>query len=188
MRNVTLVVLLFVASALCFAQEPKSSISVPSTELYVGYITTFPDFGPKYNSFQFNGAEVAITKFLNPHLGVVLSGNGVFGSVYAVKQYAWDAGVKYNFLTGRFRPFGQARAGFAYQASNGMYFSDHHPPLEPGTNDVEDGFAYRVGAGADLQLTRSVYWRVVQWDVEPEPWARHTPFYQSWGSGVGYKF
>jgi hypothetical protein len=188
MRNVTVVILLFATSVLCFGQVPKATIYNPNTELYVGYSLTFPDFGPRYNSYRFNGAEVAFAKYLTPHFALVASGNAVFGSVYQVKQYAWDVGAKYNLTFGRFRPFGQVRYGFAYQASNGMYAGDHHPPLSAGANDVEDGVTYRVGAGGDLQLTNKVYWRMLQWDVEPEPWARHTPFYQSWGSGVGYRF
>lgn len=188
MRNATIIALLFVTSVCCFAQVPKASIYNPNTELYVGYLATVPDFGPKFDTYRFSGAEVAFSKYMNPHLAVLVSGSAVYGSVYSVKQYTWDVGGKFYFLTGRFRPYGQGRVGFAYQASNGMYAGDHHPPLEYGTNDVEDGLAYRVGAGADLQLTNKVFWRMAQWDVEPEPWARHTPFYQSFGSGLGYRF
>lgn len=53
---------------------------------------------------------------------------------------------------------------------------------------VESGFAYRLGAGADLQLTRRIYWRIIQYDVQPQPWGPPTPWYQNFGGGVGFRF
>lgn len=154
----------------------------------MGYITTFPDFGPRVDSFRFNGGEIAIAKHLNPHLAIIGSATAVFGTIFDVKQFSGTVGTKINFLTGRFRPYATAQIGFAYQHSNGMYAGDHHPPLKPNTVDVEDGLTYRGGLGADLQLSTGVYLRLIQWDVQPQPWARHTPFYNNFSSGIGYRF
>jgi hypothetical protein len=187
MKIFTVATLLFL-SVCCFAQAPKATIYSPNTDLYVGYLVTYPDYGLNFNSYQFNGAEVAFTKSLRSHLSITAAGDFSTGTVYNTKQFSGTIGPKVNLLTGRFRPYITVQGGFAYQTSNGMYAFDHHPPLVPGTTDTESGFTYRYGGGADFQLTRKVYWRVLQWDIQPQPWARHTPWYQNAGSGLGYVF
>jgi hypothetical protein len=188
MKNFCIAVLLVVTAGFGFAQAPKASLNVPSTDVYVGYIATFPDYGRQFNSFQLNGFEAAFSKGLMPHLAVIGSGAFVFGNSYSVKQFSGTVGAKANVLTGRFRPYATGQFGYARQSSNGMYAADHHPPLAPGTTDVEDGLTYRLGAGADLQMTPRIYWRLMQWDVQPQPWGRHTPYYQNFSSGLGYRF
>jgi opacity protein-like surface antigen len=193
MKNFYIAVLLVVTAGFCFGQAPKASLNVPATDVYVGYIMTSPDYGQGLFSFRFNGFEGAFTKGFTPHLGLIASGTYSFGGSFAgfkfdPRQFTGTVGVKYSFLTGRFRPYGTGQLGYAHQSSNGMYANDHHPPLRPGTTDIEDGLTYRMGAGADLQMTPKLYWRILQWDVQPMPWGRHTPYYQNFSSGVGYRF
>ncbi len=185
--SVAVLLLLFSAS-LGFCQAPKAALNASSSDLYFGYITTSPDFGPQLFSYRFNGGEIAYTNRLTPRWAVIASAATVFGTVYDVTQFSGTAGLKFNFLTGRFRPYATTQIGFAYQSSNGMYAGDHHPPLKPKTTDIEDGLTYRFGSGADLQLSPRVYWRLVQWDEQPQPWARHTPFYVNFSSGIGVRF
>lgn len=186
MKNFCIAVLLVVTAGVGFAQAPKSSLNVPTTDVYVGYITTSPDYGPGLFSYRFNGFEGAFSKGLTPHIALIASGAFSFGTNYSVKQFSGTVGVKYSFTTGRFRPYGTAQAGYAHQSSNGMYAHDHVPPIV-GT-DVESGLTYRLGGGADLQMTPKIYWRILQWDVQPMPWGRHTPDYVNFSSGIGYRF
>jgi hypothetical protein len=149
---------------------------------------TSPDYGAKLFSYRLNGFEGAFSKALTPHVSGIASGAFVFGTSFSVKQFSGTAGVKFNVLTGRIRPYATGQLGYARQSSNGFYANDHHPHLAPGASDVESGFTYRIGIGGDLDITRKIYWRVLQWDIQPQPWARHTPYYENFSSGVGYRF
>jgi hypothetical protein len=188
MKNFYIAVLLIVAAGFGFGQAPKSSLNVPTTDVYGGYITTSPDYGNSLFSYRFNGFEGAFSKGFTPHIALIASGAFSFGTNYSVKQFSGTVGGKFNILTGRFRPYGTAQIGYAHQSSNGMYADDHHPPLAPGTTDVESGLTYRLGGGADLQMTPKIYWRLLQWDIQPMPWGRHTPDYVNFSSGIGYRF
>jgi hypothetical protein len=180
--------LLLLASVFSFGQAPQGAFYTPSADVYVGYIATFPDYGPYLDSYRFDGFEIGVTKSLRPHLAITGSVDAVFGSTYSVKQFSYTVGPKYTLFTGRIRPYAIGQLGYAHQSSNGMYARDHHPPLAPHTTDYESGLTYRFGAGLDVQCTQHIYWRVVQWDIQPQPWARHTPWYVNFGSGIGYRF
>jgi hypothetical protein len=192
MKSFCLAALLAVSAGFCFGQAPKASLNVPSTDVYVGYIATSPDYGASLFSYRLNGFEGAYSKGLNPHIYAIASGAFVFGTNYSVKQFSGTVGAKVNVLTGKFRPYITGQVGYARQSSSskigGMYAGDHHPPLASNATDVEDGLTYRVGIGGDLQLTSKIYWRMLQWDMQPQPWGRHTPFYNNFSSGVGYRF
>jgi hypothetical protein len=188
MKKLSIAVLLLLSATLCFGQAPKAALYNSNSDVCVSYMATFPDYGPKWNSFRFNGGEVAYTRYLGAHWGVIAAASAVEGSVYGAKQGSATVGVKYNLLTGRLRPYATLQAGYARLSSNRMYANDHHPPLKPGTADVESGLTYRAGGGVDLQVKGRIYWRVLQWDVQPQPWGRHTPFYDNFSSGVGFRF
>jgi opacity protein-like surface antigen len=192
MKKLCIAAFLFVTAGFCFAQAPKPSLNVPSTDVYVGYIATFPDYGPHLDSYRFNGFEGAFSKGLTHRISAIASGTFVFGSVYNVKQFSGTVGAKVNVLTGRFRPYATGQIGYAHQSSSsaigGLYAGDHHPPLANNATDVESGLTYRMGVGADLQMTRKIYWRLLQGDIQPQPWGRHTPFYVNISSGIGYRF
>ncbi len=51
-----------------------------------------------------------------------------------------------------------------------------------------DGVTFRMGGGADLQITPKIYWRIAQFDEQRMPWAQHTPYYVNISSGIGYRF
>jgi hypothetical protein len=188
MKISCIAVLVFLTATASFAQAPRAALSSPVSDIYVGYVATFPDYGQNFNSIRFDGVEVAYTENFRPHLALTAAIDATFGGPYSAKQVSGTIGPKVNLLTGRVRPYITAQAGFALQNSNGMYAADHHPPVLPGASLTEDGFTYRLGGGVDLQLKHKLYWRVLQWDLQPQPWARHTPFYQNWGSGIGYHF
>jgi hypothetical protein len=188
MKNFCITGLLLFVSALCFGQAPKSAFYSSSSDVFVGYMATFPDYGTSFYSLRFNGAEVAYSKVLTRRWSVIASGDGVFGSYFDVRQYSGTVGPKFNFLIGNIRPYATVQAGFAYQNSDHMYAFDHHPHLNEKYRDIEDGFSYRAGLGGDVQLSRHVYWRAIQWDVQPQPWARHIPVYENFSSGIGYSF
>ena len=151
MKNFCIAVLLVAMAGLCFAQAPQSSVSVPNTDVFVGYVMTSPDYGGGLFAYRLNGFEGAFSKGLTSHFAVVATGDIQFGdhlSIHAT-QFSGTVGGKYSFLTGRFRPYGIGQAGFAHQNSNGAY-----------ANDVVDGLTFRMGGGADLQLTPKLYWRI----------------------------
>jgi hypothetical protein len=187
MKTFTVALLLLTASALCFGQTPKAALSTSNSDVYVGYITTFPDYGPKFDTNRFDGAEVAFTEGITPRWAVIASGAFSFGGTYSAKQFSGTVGPKFNFLTGPIRPYATVQVGYARQSSNGMYAGDHHPPLTS-KNDVESGITYRAGLGLDVHLTGRIYWRALQWDTQPQDWGRHTPFYTNYSSGLGYRF
>jgi Outer membrane protein beta-barrel domain len=187
MKKFSIAALLLLTAAFSFGQAPRAALYTPEVDVYVGYIATFPDYGT-FNSHRFDGAEVALTRNLRPHIGIVASGAFTYRSALSVKQFSGTIGPKFNLLTGPFRPYATVQVGYAHQSSDGLYAADHHPPLAKGATDTESGFTYRIGAGADLQLKSHLYWRVVQWDIQPQPWGRHTPFYVNLSSGVGYRF
>jgi len=188
MRNFCIAGLLLLASALCFGQAPKSAFYASNSSVYVGYITTSPDYGSAFNTVLLQGVEAAYLKGLTRRWSIIASGSTAFGSRFDVRQFSGTVGPKYNFLIGNYRPYATVQAGFAYQNSNYMYAGDHHPPLSYKSRDTEDGFSYRFGTGFDVQLRHRLYWRALQWDVQPQPWGRHTPFYQNFSSGIGYSF
>jgi hypothetical protein len=187
MKSFSVAALLLTAAALCFGQAPKAALSTSNSDVYVGYVTTFPDYGPQIGSYRFNGGEVAFTQRINPRWAVIASGAFAFGGPDDAKQFSGTIGPKFNFLTGPFRPYATVQVGYARQSSNDMYANDHHPPLTT-KNDVESGITYRGGLGVDIQLTSHIYWRAIQWDVQPQDWGRNTPFYNNYSSGIGYRF
>jgi hypothetical protein len=190
MKTICIAAMLLLSAGWCVGQAPRASLNIPSTEVYLGYVATYPDYGPQLNSYRLDGFEGQFGKGITSHALGIASGVISFGTVagVSVKEFSGTAGVKYNILTGKFRPYAMGQAGYAFQTSNGLYAGDHHPPLKSGATDHEDGLTYRMGGGADLQLTPKIYWRILQWDVQPQPWARHTPWYQNFSSGVGYRF
>ena len=183
---VTVSVLLLAAGAL--AQVPTAPLETSKSDVYVGFVATYPDYGNSFTSLRFNGGEVAYTKSFFPHVELSATGDFVMGTTYSVKQFSGMVGPKINILTGKIRPYGIAQAGFSLQNSNGMYAADHHPPAPAGKSLTEDGFSYRFGAGVDWQLKRRIYWRIVQVDTQVMPWGRHTPWYFNVGTGLGYRF
>ena len=108
MKNFCMAVLLVVTAGVCFGQAPKSSLNVPTTDVYVGYITTSPDYGGGIFSYRLNGFEGAFSKGISRHIALIASGAFVFGTSYSVKQFSGTVGGKYSFTTGRFRPYGTA--------------------------------------------------------------------------------
>lgn len=194
MKIISIAALLLITSTLCFGQAPAAALYNSNSDLYVGFMVTSPDYGPHLYSYHLKGLEAAYTRSLGTHLGVIGSGSYVRGTGYNVRQFSWTAGVKYSLFTGRFRPYATAQAGYARQYStdgpgdNGFYGGDHHPPLAPGSRDIEAGLTYRFGGGLDARLSNHFYWRVLQLDIQPQPWARHTPWYWNFSSGVGYRF
>lgn len=179
MRHFCIAVLLVVMAGLCFAQAPGPSVSVPNTDVFVGYMMTSPDYGGSLYAYRLNGIEGAFSKGLTSHFALIATGDIQFGSIYVhhATQFSGTVGGKYNFLRGRFRPYGTAQAGFAHQNSNGAY-----------ANDTVDGLTFRLGGGADLQITPKIYWRILQLDEQRMPWGPHTPYYVNLSSGIGYRF
>jgi hypothetical protein len=193
---------LVAVAGVCLAQAPVPSLSIPNTEVYGGFVVTSPDYGGTWGSHLLHGFEGGVSKALSERLWITGAVDFVWGNPsnpgpsgpigLDVKQFSGTVGPKFFFLTGKFRPYATGQIGYSRQSSNGMYAADHNPPvptpLPPGTRLVESGFTYRFGGGAEWQLTRRMYWRIVQWDFQPQPWGRSTPFYQNVGSGIGYRF
>jgi len=196
MKNFCIAALLVLSAGFCLGQAPKPAVSIPNIDLYGGYVATFPDYGPSLDSYRFNGFEGQFSKGFTPHIWLTGTADIVFGNVNAlnanVTQFTGTVGGKYNILTGKLRPYAIAQIGYVRQSSSGphggLYAGDHHPPLAPNVTDIEDGLAYRLGLGGDLQMSQHIYWRMIQWDVQPMPFARHTPFYENFSAGVGYRF
>src|ERR1017187_8308576 len=74
MKNFCMAVLLVVTAGVCLGQAPKSSLNVPTTDVYVGYITTSPDYGGGIFSYRLNGFEGAFSKGVSRHIALIASG------------------------------------------------------------------------------------------------------------------
>jgi len=194
---------LVAVAGVCLAQAPEPSLNLPNTEVYGGFVVTSPDYGPSWSSNLLHGFEGGVSKALTERLWITGALDFVWGNPSIpgpggvqlpmhIKQFSGTVGPKFFFMKGKFRPYATGQIGYARQSSHGFYAGDHHPPITaPNPFDirtVESGFSYRFGGGAELQLTRRMYWRIVQWDVQPQPWARSTPWYQNVGTGIGYRF
>jgi hypothetical protein len=188
MKIFSIIALLLLTAIVSFAQAPGAGLHTPNLDVYAGYFATSPDYGYGAYVYQFNGAEVGVTKYLRPRLGIVASASFQEGSPYNVKQFSGTVGPKFNLMTGRFRPYGTFQVGYSRQVSDGMYAADHHPPIAKGLTVTESGFTYRMGVGLDLQLNQHWYWRALHWDTQPQSWGRHSPWYTDFGTGVGYRF
>jgi hypothetical protein len=117
-----------------------------------------------------------------------LTGSGVMSvGNNSARFYSLTAGPKVYLGTRRLRPYVSLLAGFSALHSP-LYDYAHHPPIKGGRLTTEDGFSYRLGAGADWQLREHLYWRVAQMDWQPEPWAPDGSQYLNFSSGVGYRF
>src|ERR1700686_2569757 len=104
MKKFSIAALLLLTAAFSFGKAPRAAFDTPDADVYVGYIATFPDYGT-FNSHRFDGAEVAFTTNLRPHLDIVVSAAFTHRSELSVRQFSGTVGPKVNFLTGRFRPY-----------------------------------------------------------------------------------
>jgi opacity protein-like surface antigen len=174
---------LTLTAALSFAQAPKPSFSVPNSDLYAGYVVNVPDYATVIGSpHNLQGYELAYTLHLGNRFGLTASGAELFGS--GSNQFQLTAGPRVNILTGRFRPYGTAQFGISNQDSDTL-----HPGELTAAFSRRNAITYRVGGGADYQLTRRIYWRMGQWTAQPVPWARHaSSLFQNFSTGLGYQF
>ena len=62
MKNFCIAVLLVVMAGFCFGQAPGVLAECSETDVYVGYMTTSPDYGPGLFRYRFNGFEGAFSK------------------------------------------------------------------------------------------------------------------------------
>ena len=188
MKNFCIAVLLVVMAGVCFAQAPKSSLSVPTTDVFVGYIMTSPDYGEGLFTYRFNGFEGAFSKGLTSHFAVVATGDvSASATIYPSRDAIFGHGGRQVQLSDRPVPSLWHRAGWL-RASELEWHVRQRSPSAAGPGHDVDGLTYRMGGGADLQMTPKIYWRILQWDVQPMPWGRHTPDYVNFSSGIGYRF
>jgi len=191
--------MLVAAAGVSLAQEPVPSLTLPNTEVFGGFVVTSIDYGTSWNSILLYGFEGGVSKGLTEHLWVTGTIDFVWGNPSIpdefgvptpmhVKQFSGTVGPKYYFLTGNIRPYATGQIGYARQSSDGLYGRDHAVPTPVGVPRTESGFTYRVGGGVDWQLNPRWYWRVAQFDWQPQPWGRNTPFYTNLSTAIGYRF
>ena len=189
---------LVAAAGISLAQEPAPSLMLPNTEAYGGFVVTSTDYGPNWNSTLLYGFEGVLSKGITDRIWVSGSFDFVWGNpsipdVFGnpvqmhVRQFSGTVGPKVFVLTGNVRPYGTVQVGYARQSSDGLYGRDHTVPTPVGVPRVESGLTYRFGGGVEWQIKERLYWRA-QWDWQPQPWGRHTPFYSNLGAGIGYRF
>jgi opacity protein-like surface antigen len=183
LRIALLLASLFLVPAVSLAQAPRPSLSVPHTDVYAGFMVNVPDFKTVTGSVHnLEGYELAFTLHFGDRFGLTASGAELFGS--GSNQFQLTAGPRFNILTGRFRPYGTAQFGVSNQDSDTL-----HPGELTAAFSRRNALTYRVGGGADYQLTRRVYWRIGQWTAQPVPWGRHaSSLFQNFSTGLGYQF
>jgi opacity protein-like surface antigen len=177
--------LLLLPAALSFAQAPKPSIHIASSDLFIGYVVDVPNFGARPIPGNFQGYELAYTVNHGDRWGLTFSGGQTFSSASNARQQQLTAGPRFNFLTGRFRPYGTAQFGISNQDSDGFHPGDSSHAKA----SAENSLTFRLGAGADYQLTQHWYWRIGQWAAQPVPWGRHSSsLFQNFSTGLGLQF
>jgi opacity protein-like surface antigen len=183
MKKYLIAILLLLTAALSLAQSPGPSIRIASSDVYVGYVVSVPDYGVRAAPHIFQGYELAYTLNHGARLGLTVSGSQTIA--HSRDQWQFTAGPRFNILTGRFRPYGMAQFGVSNQDSDQL-----HPADSSRTKaSAENSLTFRLGAGADYQLTQRWYWRVGQWAAQPAPWARHSSsLFQNFSTGLGFQF
>jgi opacity protein-like surface antigen len=183
MKKCSIATLLLLSAALSFAQSPKPSIHIASSDLFIGYVVDVPNFGASPTPGNFQGYELAYTLNHGARWGLTVSGSQAIA--HSLDQWQLTAGPRFNFLTGRFRPYGTVQFGVSNQDSDQL----HPANFSRAKASAENAITFRLGAGADYQLTRRLYWRVGQWAAQPVPWARHSSsLFQSFSTGLGFQF
>lgn len=174
---------LFAVLILCasvFAQTPVPTGKVPgeknegSNVAYIGFARTFTDFGDEYD---FNGVDVSMTRYLTRRVGVVgefeFGKNGPFEATY----YAYRGGGRYDFMVGRYRPFGQFLVGGAHMT--GLV----GVPIVLQERSWS-GFSWAGGGGLDMHVTR--HWGArVQFMHERVPFGTHNDERADWNRVSG---
>ncbi len=188
MKKYSIAAVLLLFTSLCFGQAPKAAINyTPASDVFVGYVVNLPDFGSGDTSHNLQGYELAYTLHFNTRWGWTVAGGQTFRRIAPVaSEWQITTGAKVNLLTGRFRPYGTAQVGFSNQDSTLF----HAGPFPKTSANPQNAFTLRVGAGADYQLTRGLYWRIGQWTAQPVPWSRYSSssLFQNFSSGLGFQF
>ncbi len=187
MKKFSIAALLLLFTSLCFGQAPQTmEVYTPKSDVFVGYVVNLPNYGFSYASNSLQGYEIAYTLHGNARWGWTIAGGQTFRRISPnASQWQATAGPKFNILTGRFRPYGTAQLGFSNQDSNQL----HNAPTPKASASLENTVTFRVGVGADYQLTRGLYWRIGQWAAQPVLWGRNsTALFQNFSSGIGFQF
>jgi hypothetical protein len=176
---------LILTPLLTLAQAPKPSLSVASSDVFAGFVVNVPDYSVAVGStHNLQGYELAYTLHLGNRLGLTAAGGQSFSTAYSPGTYQLTVGPRFNILTGRFRPYGTAQFGVSNQDSDNL-----HPGELTAAFSRRNALTYRVGGGADYQLTRRIYWRIAQWTAQPVPLPRHaSSLFQNFTTGLGYQF
>jgi len=175
---------LLLTPALSSAQAPKPSLSIAHSDVYAGFVVNVPDYSTFGSNPTLKGYELDYTLQIVDRLGLTAAGGQTFNSAYGTFQYQLTAGPRFNILTGRFRPFATAQVGISNQDSDQL-----HPGVFTAASSRRNAFTYRVGGGADYQLTGHLYYRIGQWTAQPAPLGRHaSSLFQNFSTGLGYQF
>ncbi len=155
MKKISILALLLLLATLCFGQAPEAALYNSNSDVYAGFVVTFPDYGPKWNSYSFKGGEVAYTRHLGTHWGVIASGTVVHGNafVFTATQYSDNRRREIQCLDWPDSPIcygtGWLCPSILHRGHQWPIWELHHPPLAPGSTDIEDG----------LSLSRWNRWR-----------------------------
>ncbi len=183
MKRYPIATLVLLSAAVSFGQAPGPSIRIASSDVYVGYVVNVPDYGARAAPNNCQGVELAYTLNHDARWGLSVSGSHTIATNR--DQWQLTAGPRFNFLTGRFRPYGMAQFGVSNQDSDQLHPADSSSSKASAVNSL----TLRLGAGADYQLTPRWYWRVGQWAAQPVPWARHSSsLFQNFSTGLGFQF
>lgn len=183
MKKYFIATLLLLSAVFSFAQAPRPSIHIASSDLFVGYVADVPNFGARPTPGYFQGCELAYTVTDGDRWGWTVSGSQAIA--HDLNQWQLTTGPRFNFLTGRFRPYGTVQFGVSNQDSDQLHFANSSRSRAT----AENSLTFRLGAGADYQLTPRWYWRVGQWAAQPVPWARHSSsLFQNFSTGIGFQF
>jgi opacity protein-like surface antigen len=171
-------------AAVTFAQAPGASLHPATADVYAGYVVNVPDYATLAPVHNLQGYELAVNLHVGNRWGLVASASQTFSGASHAHQFQVTAGPRFDFLTGRFRPYATGQFGVSNQDSD-----QEHPGVLTAHFSRRNALTYRVGGGADYQLTSRLYWRLGQWTAQPVPWGRHaSSLFQNFSTGVGYRF
>lgn len=195
MMKFILLLMLLVPSAFVFAQKQPPEYN--KVEVFAGYSNAAPilEVGDELDPVE-HGFNAAVVYNFHRYFGVKVDVSGTYRNIadnpsYRINHSLFNvtAGiqVKNNKLTGRFKPFAHALAGFGKHSDKTSGFCPVGSFCPP-TNFDRNGFSLIFGGGLDIKVNRRIDIRAVQFDVNPITFEESVYLNTRFSTGIVFKF
>ncbi len=154
-RELTLRKTLFILILICSCSLFLVAQDQPKAEVFGGYQWTNVDGGSGVDRENFNGWNAALTGYFDNNFGITADFAGAYKNISGVdlKLHSFMFGPTYRFP-------GEKATGFVHALFGGA----HATGSAFGVSASENGFAYALGGGVDLNAGKNFAIRVGQFD------------------------